>query len=117
MHGDILVDEALLRYDGLPRGTEWVVAGFRNRRLIEAVLGIHVLIIENRVGRLGPLVLGHRHLFNILTCWRVARVMVVIAVRFRDCIVRVGLIILQLIGMVLAKRRVEIFLLICSVIC
>jgi hypothetical protein len=43
--------------------------------------------------------------------------MVVIAVRFRDCIVRVGLIILQLIGVVLAKRRVEIFLLICSVIC
>jgi hypothetical protein len=49
-HRDILIDDTLFGYYGLPRRAEWIVASFGHRRLIEAVLGIQMFIIEDRVG-------------------------------------------------------------------
>jgi hypothetical protein len=46
---DILVDIALIVYDRLSRRTERVVAGFGGRRLIEAVLGMYMLVVQDRV--------------------------------------------------------------------
>jgi hypothetical protein len=40
MNCDILVNDTRIWHDGLSRRAERIITGFRNRRLVEAVLGI-----------------------------------------------------------------------------
>jgi hypothetical protein len=49
MHRDILVYDTLFWHDRLPRCSERVIAGFGDRRLVEAVLGVKMLVVQNRV--------------------------------------------------------------------
>jgi hypothetical protein len=52
------------------------------------------------------------HLLNILTSRSVTCVVVVIAIRLGDSMMRIGLVVLELIRVVLPKRRVEVLLLV-----
>lgn len=54
-------------------------------------------------------------LVEILACGRVARIMMMVAIGVGNGMVCAGLVVLQLVGMVLPKRGVEVLLLICSV--
>ena len=98
---DILVHSTLLRNDGLPRSSKWIIAGLRNRRLVEAVLGIQMLVIEDRVARLGPLVLLRWQLREVLRLGSMARVMMVITLGVCHRMMSARLIVLELIGVIL----------------
>lgn len=73
-----------------------------------------MFVVENRVSRLGALVRLFGQLFKVLTSGRVARVMMMIAVGLCNWIMRAGLIILKLVGMILSKCRIEVLFLVGS---
>jgi hypothetical protein len=58
MNFDILVGNTRVWHDGLARCSERIITGFRDRRLVEAVLGIEMLVVEDRVSRLRTLMLA-----------------------------------------------------------
>jgi hypothetical protein len=62
-----------------------------------------MFIIEDRVSGLEALVLFVGQLFKVLTSGRVARIMMMIAVRLRNWVVRTGLVIFELVGVILSE--------------
>lgn len=71
-----------------------------------------MFIVEDRIRGLRALVLIGRHVFNIFAGGSMARVMMVIAVGLGDRMMCIRLIVLELIGMVLAKCGVKVLFLI-----
>jgi hypothetical protein len=63
-----------------------------------------MLVIEDRVSRLRTLMLARWHVFNILTGRSVTRIVVVVAIRLGDSMMRIGLVVLELICVVFPER-------------
>jgi hypothetical protein len=57
-----------------------------------------------------------RHVFNIFASWSVTRVVMMIAIGLCYGMMRIRLVILELVGVVLSERRVEVLLLVWPVI-
>jgi hypothetical protein len=120
MNCDILVERSVFWNgdDRLPRSSVWVIASFRDRRLVEAVLRVEMLVVHDGIGGLRTLVnmtiCGK--LFHVLPRGRMPRVVVMVAVGMGHGVVCVRLIVFQLIGVILSKCRVEVLLLVWPII-
>jgi hypothetical protein len=71
-----------------------------------------MLVVQDGVRRRRPIMLLRQQIFNIFASRGVARVMVMIAVRLCNRIMRIGLVVLELVGVIVFECRVEILLLI-----